>query len=260
MSMSLLPGLLGLTAGRSFSLYPPILGIVHNEWRFRRASWSEFVIVNTHSGEEACIPRSFVGDVSANAPMVIVGLKREMEWRDGVAVPYRRPVIELPIAVNGFAPVMPRESRPARPAPVVSIRLESRPPVKNGRKAVVVVMLGVVASAVIADIVRPLSISGAVRDRIDAMRVSRAWQQLKPGDDYSTVVAKLGPPGAQRTYVETGGTVYRSLDYPRRHFTAVLEGQTENEARYVGSLDMRGRVLGAIQISDADVLRSIPRF
>ena len=46
MSMSLLPGLLGLTAGRSFSLYPPILGIAHNEWRFRRASWSEFVVVN----------------------------------------------------------------------------------------------------------------------------------------------------------------------------------------------------------------------
>jgi len=251
--MSLLPGLLGLTGGRSFSLYPPILGIARNEWRFRRATWSEFVIVNTHSGEEACIPRSFVGDVSANAPMVIVGLNREMEWRDGIAVPYRRPVLELPVAVNDFV-AAPRRSRPA---PVVNIRLESRLPVKTGRKAVVFVMLGVVASAIIAGIARP----GDFRDRIDAMRVSRAWQELEPADDYAAVVGKLGPPSAQRTYVETGGRVFRSLDYPRRHFTAVLEGQIEAEARYVGTVDARGRILGSSSASGAaDLLHSIPRF
>ena len=250
--MSLLPGLLGLTAGRSFSLYPPILGIAHNEWRFRRATWSEFVIVNTHSGEEACIPRSFVGDVSANAPMVIVGLKREMEWRDGMAVPYRRPVVELPVAVNDFVPA----ARPQRPAPVVNIRLEPRAHVKTGRKAVVVVMLGVVASAVVAGITYP----GQMRDRIDAMRVSRAWQQLRQGDDYATVVGKLGSPAGQRTYVDASGRVFRSLDYPRRHFTAVLEGQTDSGARYVASLDALGRILGNTAVSDPDLLRSIPRF
>jgi len=253
--MSLLPGLLGLTTGRSFSFYPPILGIAHNEWRFRRATWSEFVVVNTHSGEEACIPRSFVGDVSANAPMVIVGLKREMEWRDGLAVPYRRPVVELPIAVNDFHPSALRENRPSRPASVVSIRLETRPPVKTGRKAVVVVMLGVVASAVVADIG-----PGDVRARIDAMLVSRRWEQLKSGDGYAAVVGKLGAPADQRVYVESGGRVVRSLDYPRLHFTVVLEGRTESESRYVGSLDARGRILGGVQVSEADMLRSLPRF
>lgn len=258
--MSLLPGLLGLTAGRSFSLYPPILGIARNEWRFRRASWSEFVVVNTHSGEEACIPRSFIGDVSANAPMVIVGLRREMEWRDGLAVPYRRPVVELPVAVNDFTPAPFREIRPSRPASVINIRLESPAPVNTGRKAVVVVMLGVVASAIVADIIRPVFLPEAVRDRIDAMRVSRAWQQLKPDDNYSAVVAKLGPPAARRTYVETGGRVFRSLDYPQRHFTAVLEGRTDAEAHYVGSLDARGRILRGGPVSDTAMLRSIPRF
>ncbi len=251
--MSLLPGLLGLTGGRSFSLYPPILGIAQNEWRFRRATWSEFVIVNTHSGEEACIPRGFVGDVSANAPMVIVGLKRELEWRDGLAVPYRRPVVELPIAVNDFAP---SASRPRRLAPVVNIRLESPAPVHNGRKAVVVVMLGVVATAIVAGIFRP----SEMRDRIDSIWVSKTWQQLKPGDDYGAVVARLGAPASQRTFVESNGEVFRSLDYPHRHFTAVLEGRTEADARYVGSLDARGRVLGNTSDSDLRVLRSIPRF
>jgi hypothetical protein len=243
MSMSILPGLFGLTAGRTFAFYPPILGIAHNEWRFRRATWSEFIVVNTRSGEEACIPRSFIGDVSANAPVVIVGLKRDVEWRDGLAVPYRRPVVELPIAVNDYAPAAPREARPQRLAPVVNIRLESHTPGYVPRKAVGIFLLGLVASAIVGGLFRP-----------------RSWQQLKPGDDYASVIARLGAPEAQRTFVGTNGDVFRSLDYPRKRFTAILEGQTEADARYVGSLDARGKVLGSGLPSDLDILRSIPRF
>src|SRR5579872_240981 len=243
MAMSLLPGLLALTADRSFSLYPLILGIERNEWRFRKATWSEFVIVNTHSGEEACIPRSFVGDVSANAPVVIVGLKRDVEWRDGLAVPYRRPVVELPIAVNDFMPAAPREARSHRLAPVVNIRLESHTPGHVPRKAVGIFLLGLVASAIVGGLWRP-----------------RTWQQLKPGEDYASVIARLGAPDAQRMFVGANGDVFRSLDYPRRHFTAILEGRTEAEARYIGSVDSRGKVLGSGLPSDLDILRSIPRF
>jgi hypothetical protein len=251
--MTLLPGLPGLT-DRSFSFYPPILGIAHNEWRFRRANWSDFVVVNTHSGEEACIPRSFVSDVSANAPTVIVGLTRDLQWRDGMIAPYRRPVVELPVAVNDGSAAL----RHTRPAPVVSIRLEPRAPSHSARKAVVIVMLGIVGSAIVDGIVRP---SGLVRDGIDALRVSRTWRQLRPGDDYASVVGKLGAPAAQRTYVEAGGRVFRSLDYPRRHFTILLEGQTEAEARYAGALDARGRILGSAPVfGGSDALRSVPRF
>jgi hypothetical protein len=256
MSMSLLPGLLGLTGGRSFALYPPILGIAHNEWRFRRATWSDVVVVNTKTGDEVCIPRSFLADVSANAPVVIVGLKRELECRDGMAVPYRRPVVEMPIAVND-TPHSSQPPRPRRPAPVVSIRLESRAPVATGRKAVVVVMLGVVAAAVVADVAWP----GEVIHRIEGIRAQPAPQELKPGDDYSTVIAKLGQPGAQRTFIDERGEVFRSLEYPSRRFTAVLEGSTQEDARYIASLDARGRIVGkpAPGISAAR-LRSIPRF
>lgn len=254
--MSLLPGLLGLTGGRSFALYPPILGIPHNEWRFRRATWSEFFAVNTKSGEEVCIPRSFVADVSANAPVVIVGLKRELEWRDGMALPYRRPVVEMPIAVNDSTPHLPAPSPPHRPAQVVNIRLESHAPAATGRKAVVVVMLGVVAAAVVADVAWP----GEVISRIEGIRANRVWQELQPGDDYSAVVAKLGQPGAQRTFIDEHGEVFRSLEYPGRRFTAVLEGTTQEDARYVASLDARGRVLGNPAGTSAERLRSIPHF
>ncbi len=255
MSMSLLPGLIGLTGGRSFAFYPPILGVAHNEWRFRRATWTDVVVINTKSGDEACIPRSFLADVSANAPVVIVGLKREMEWREGMAVPYRRPVVELPIAVNDNTPAPPRTRRPA---PVVNIRLDSpRTPAATGRKAVVVVMLGVVAAAVVADVARP----GEVLERIEGVRPHRVWQQLKPGDDYSAVVSKLGQPDMQRTLIDEKGDVFRSLEYPSERFTAILEGTTQESAHYVASLDARGRILGVPPGGvSAARLRSLPRF
>ena len=252
--MSLLPGLIGLTGGRSFAFYPPILGIAHNEWRFRRATWTDVVVVNTKSGEEACFPRSFLADVSANAPVVIVGLKRELEWREGLAVPYRRPVVELPIAVGDNTLAAPR---PRRPAPVVNIRLDSHTPAATGRKAVVVVMLGVVAAAVVADMARP----GEVIEMIEGVRPHRVWQQLKPGDDYSAVVSKLGQPDVQRTFVDEKGEVFRSLEYPSARFTAILEGTTQEDARYVVSLDARGRILGTLPGGvSAARLRSLPRF
>jgi hypothetical protein len=259
MSMSLLPGLIGLTGGRSFAFYPPILGIAHNEWRFRRATWTDVVVVNTKSGEEACIPRSFLADVSANAPVVIVGLKRELEWREGMAVPYRRPVVELPIAVNDNMPGHPVQApRPRRPAPVVSIRLDPpRTPAATGRKAVVVVMLGVVAAAVVADVARP----SEVLERIEGVRPHRVWQQLKPGDNYGVVVSKLGQPDVQRTFIDEKGDVFRSLEYPSGRFTAILEGTTQEDARYVASIDVRGRILGTPPGDlSAARLRSLPRF
>jgi hypothetical protein len=258
MSMSLLPGLIGLTAGRSFSFYPLILGIDQNEWRYRRTTWSEIVVVNTHSGDEVCIPRGFVGDVSLNGPTAIVGLKREMEWRDGAAIPYRRPVVELPLAVNDRIAAV---SRPSRPAPVVSIRLETHNSAKRkGRQVLVVAMLGVVVFAVAGNVARP----GEMRDRFDALRVNRAWRLLTPGDNVTTVVGKLGQPAARRMFVDEGGRVFLALDYPDRHFAAVLAGSRENEARYVGTMDPRGRVLDAgqsqLSVSAAGMLRSAPRF
>jgi hypothetical protein len=162
-------------------------------------------------------------------------------------------VVELPIAVNDNTP----PPRPRRPAPVVNIRLDSRTPAATGRKAVVVMMLGVVAAAVVAEVAQP----GEVIERIEGVRPHRVWQQLKPGDSYSAVVSKLGPPNAQRTYIDERGDVFRSLDYPSGRFTAILEGTTQEDARYVASIDARGRILGNPPggVSTAR-LRSLPRF
>jgi hypothetical protein len=69
-----------------------------------------------------------VGEVSAvNDPVVILGLTRELEYRDGMVTPVERRVIEMPAAVGenrGPAPPPADRTRP-RPAPVIGIRLES---------------------------------------------------------------------------------------------------------------------------------------
>ena len=120
-----IPPALGHLARRPFSFYPAIRGIEHNEWIFRKVTWPELVVVNRKSGQEISIPRQFLGEVSlVDAPVLIVGLVRELECRDGVVLPCRPRVIEMPVAVG--------ENRPAaaapRPvsAPVVAIRLEPR--------------------------------------------------------------------------------------------------------------------------------------
>jgi hypothetical protein len=116
---------LGHLAARPFSFYPAIRGIEHNEWNFRKLTWSELLVVNRKTGEEISIPRRLVGEVSiVDDPVVIVGLLRDLEYRDGAVWPCQRRVIEMPVAVGEVrSPVaIPRPG----PAPVVAIRLEPR--------------------------------------------------------------------------------------------------------------------------------------
>ena len=131
MSISPLPAPLPQLTGRRFSFYPAILNIRYNQWMYRRATWSEIVVVNTATGEEACIPRMFLGGASRiDEPVVVVELKRELEWRDGVVRPHRCLVIELPVAANDAANAPHQEN----PAPVVSIRLEAARELRAGKK------------------------------------------------------------------------------------------------------------------------------
>jgi hypothetical protein len=118
-----IPPLLDYLANRSFAFYPPILHIPHNEWLFRKATWSEILVANRRSGEEIWISRRYVGEVSHfDYPLLVVGLLRELEWRDGIVVPFERRVIEMPAPVGASAEASTRNAR----APVVGIRLERR--------------------------------------------------------------------------------------------------------------------------------------
>lgn len=122
----IMPFLLHLAA-RPFSFYPAIAGIAHNEWLLRKATWQEWVVVNSRTREEISIPRRFVGDVSStDHPVLIVGLLRELQCRNGIALPHEGRVIEMPRTneENGAAHV----PRAGGPAPVIGIRLETSRP------------------------------------------------------------------------------------------------------------------------------------
>ena len=60
-----------------FAFYPPILNEPHNEWLFRKATWSEILVANSRTGVEIWIPKRYVGEVSrTDDPILIVGLNR----------------------------------------------------------------------------------------------------------------------------------------------------------------------------------------
>ena len=227
---------------RRFSFYPPVRNVEHNEWQFRRATWSEVVVVNTHTREEALLPRASVGEISVvDHPVVIVGLRRELEWRDGAVYPHRRPVIEFPLAmaVNGGEPV--QTARIHRLAPVVSIRLEPRPAARTGVKVAVAVMLGAVACLLAADIVREV-------------QVRQRSAKLSAEDDSASIVRRFGPASRETTIGE-----YQILVWPARRISVVLKNR-----HYIGAMDSGGRVLDAVALPDgtsaAGTLRSLPRF
>src|SRR5271165_4850472 len=128
---------------RPFSFYPPILNVAHNEWIYRKASWSDVLVQNTRSNEEIWVPRRYLGAVSPiDEPWMIVGLLKELEYRAGALWAAERRVIEMPRAVNEG----PRTREPHRPqalAPVVGIRLENRSDTRAGRVALGGIALGI---------------------------------------------------------------------------------------------------------------------
>ena len=80
-------------ATRPFSFYPPIVNIEHNEWLFRKATWSEILVVNCKTGKDIWISRRYIGEVSRSGRP---GAHRRpqqgtrVQGRHGVALPAAR--------------------------------------------------------------------------------------------------------------------------------------------------------------------------
>lgn len=124
-SPPILPSHLHLAA-RTFSFYPAIVGVAHNEWRLRQTTWQDWIVVNSRTHAELSVPRRFVGEISStDHPVLIVGLLRELKCVNGVALPYSRTVIEMPVAAGAENDPRP-QPRTGGLAPVIGIRLEPR--------------------------------------------------------------------------------------------------------------------------------------
>ncbi len=246
---------------RPFSFYPPILNTEHNEWIFRRATWSEILVANTKTNREVWVPRRFLGEISRiEEPIMILGLVKELEYKAGQVWPAERRVIEIPRAVNqGFRSPTP-ESAPSSPAPVVGIRLESGAESRIGKLIGAVLVLGILSCFLLVSFFR----SGRDGSRITYSPVVQTSLGLTGRDDYFAVVRKLGYPAADHWKSETGEMQYRVLTYPAQGISIVLMGTERNKALYIGALDRDWRPVDSVTLpgggSTSSMLKSLPRF
>src|SRR5215472_4053023 len=261
MSSPPIPPSLDHLATRPFSFYPPILNIDRNEWLFRKATWSEILVLNCKSSEEIWIPRRFLGEVSrVDDPGLIVGLAKELEYKAGAVWPCQRRVIEMPVAVGG-GPQPTVAPQHTERAPVVGIRV---PPSTD--KRIFRLIGGALAVAILLYLAAVnLTRIGDIRQRQAVVTaVDQSYLEITGRDDYTAVVAKLGYPASDRWMSEGGELQYRALSYPDRKYTIILMGSSREGATYIGAMDEHWRPLHSVELhtggTTASLLRSLRRF
>ncbi len=194
MAVPPIPPPLAQLGRRPFSFYPAILNAGHNEWVYRSATWSDVSVRNTKTNDEFSVPRRYLGDISrVDAPVMIVGLLAELEYRAGLVSPAQCRVIEMPLAVNDL-PRARMAPSPAVRAPVVGIRLESARTSRVGKVVVGGVAIGVAGCVLAISLFR----GGIITTRAFYAPVVRVDLPLTQEDDYGAVVRALGQPAAER--------------------------------------------------------------
>lgn len=128
MSAPLVPSPLDYVGLRKFAFYPPIAHPDPNEWRVGVGSHSEVQVVNAQTGSQIWVPRQYIGAVSETEDyLVVVGLTTALDFRKGAIEPRVKRVIQMPAGdLQKPESRFDRIRQPARPAPVVGIRLESK--------------------------------------------------------------------------------------------------------------------------------------
>ena len=239
---------------RHFSFYPAILNIEHNEWLLKRAAWSEILVTNTKTGEELWIPRRFVGEISSvDEPMMIIGLRKELEYKAGSVWPRERRVLAMPrVAARFRSPVSSSEQRRSFGGSGPALGAEG----KISRLIGIALLLGVaLIVAVVAISMRPVLYKS----------VEQLALQLDAQDDYSSIARKLGRPSEDHWRPDTGGELqFRALRYKDRPYTLILMGMDRNSVRYIGALDAAWRPVHSVRLASGvdtlAMLRRLPKF
>ncbi len=260
MSESPIPPPLEPMSRRPFSFFPPILNIEHNEWRFRKATWSEVLVANAKSDLEIWIPRRLLGGISSvDEPVMIVGLVKELEYRAGSVWPHERRVIEMPAPVSE-APRPAAAGSATEPRARSAIRGSG-----NGTESrvwrLIAVLLG--GAALLLAFLLFVIHGGALRT-VKFTAADQDFLALSRTDDYLAVVRKLGPPAEDRWRAQGGELQYRALWYPQRSYYLILLGTDRGDARYIGAVDRNWRVIHYVNLpnggSTASLMRGLQKF
>ena len=243
-----------------FSFYPPILNIEHNEWHLKKCEWSEVLVENPKMGLELWVPRTWLGDVSkVEEPHVIVGLRREIEYKGGSLVPYHRRVIGLP-RMHSANPV-PVSEMPRTPSAVDEFRSSA-----GAEKGLAKVLIGVLIGALVlfvgaVGLSRLRNAGGDVRYQA----VEQKNLEFTADSTYFDVVQKLGSPEDDRWRPGGGERRIRALFYGKEGLIVLLMGPEQNDsARYIGAKDTNWRTIHTVELpggrtTDA-TLNSLQRF
>ncbi len=253
-----LPPPFDATGDRAFSFYPPILGIEHNEWRAQQATWSEILVANTKSDHSLWVPRRYIGDLSrVDEPVMIVGLKKELEHKAGGVWPHEKRVLSMPPLSTVPASQGP-EPAPL-PGPMKS-RMDSGAEARIGRMILISLVVAIAGLAIVVSFYRGRT-SG---EQVEFRGVLQSNLGLSAQDDYFAVVRKLGEPQEDRWRADQGELQIRGLKYPDRKITIILMGSDRKNARYIGSVNAEGLVIDSVDmpggVNTAAIIRRLPKF
>ena len=246
------------TGDRPFSFYPPILGIEHNEWRAQQATWSEILVLNTKSEHSLWVPRRYIGDLSrVDEPVMIVGLKKELEHKAGGVWPHEKRVLSMPPLSTVPHTAQPE---PAALPGLVNLRMASTAESRIGRMILISLLVAVGGLALVIAFYRGRT-SG---EQVEFHSVLQSDLGFSPQDDYFAVVRKLGPPQQDRWRSDQGELQFRGLTYSERQLTIILMGSDRKNARYIGSVNRQGLVVHSIDmpggVNTATIIRRLPKF
>ena len=222
-----LPTQLEHLAARTFSFYPPIVGIEHNEWEYRRSTWSEILVVNRPSGLELWISRRYFGDVSrVEEPVLIAGLTRELEYSGGMLHPYKPRLVRMPGSSGGGGAPSTDSLKPFKGLQMG--QSDTR----------VVKMVGIAVGALILLVV--LAVAGLRIGALTGRRVilkasDQSYTLLNARDDRFAIVSKIGQPAVD-SRKEVGTMQYEALSYPQRNYTVILMGTDVKTVKYIGTM------------------------
>ncbi len=237
---------------RAFSFYPPILNIEHNEWKLLRATWSEMLVHNTKSESEIWVPRRFVGEISRiDEPVMIVGLKKELEFKAGQVVQHERRVLSMPST--------PQRIPKSEQGPVVAPKGHSSSTKSESRLVLVIVgvlVLGIAATYFLVSYFRGGNVEYRALEQLDLGFNARS--------DSFDVVNKLGKPSNDRWKSDSGERQIRALDYPAQGLTIILMGVERNKEVYIGAMNKDWRPVHYIKYPGGGdthaFLNRLPRF
>jgi hypothetical protein len=244
-------------SARSFSFFPPIVGIEHNEWLLRQVNWSEVLVANQGTEQEIWIPRRYFGAASMiEDPVLIVGLTRELEFQGGMLRPFKQRLIKMP---SGPAAKPESEGEIRKTASsMMHVRSESSDTraIKLIGMAIGFALLIWVAGAAALRV-------GFISQRIVITTKDQTFQTLTGRDDRFAVVTKIGQPGYDRSK-EVGTIQFEALSYPDRKYTVILAGKDTRTLAYIGTVDDSWRPVHFVNFrtggSTESLLETLQRF